>query len=172
MNVPRRFDLWLGGLIFGKRKRMKSSFGMHDTLWAKHYDKNGKLLSKRCLGHNLVVDDGMEYLVDAWQNSVELETAKYHDTGIGVTGEAAGDSGMETATGFTRATGSLTEGDNAKEFKSVGTVSCTATKAVTEWGLFSAVTVGILIARKVFAAISVVNGDSIEFTWECQLSSS
>lgn len=173
MSVLRRFDLWLGGLIFGTiRKGMQSSIGMHDTLWAKHFDKNGKLIEKRCLGHNLVVDDGMEFFVDAWQNSVELETCKYHDTGIGTTGEASGDSAMETPTGFDRGTGDLGEGDNAKEFKSIGTVTCTATKAVTEWGLFSAITNGILIARKVFAAINVVDGDYIEFTWENQLSAS
>jgi len=147
------------------------SIGLEDTLWMKLF-RSGKMIEKRCLGHNLVVDDGMEYIVDAWQNSVELETAKYHDTGIGTTAAAAGDSGMETATGFTRATGTTTEGDNAKEFKSVGTVSCTGTKAVTEWGLFSASTSGVLIARNTFSAVNVISGDEIEFTWECQLSAS
>jgi hypothetical protein len=161
--------------MFGlKRKKncWKSSLTIKDTLMARVFDKNGKLKEQRKLGHNLVVDDGMEYIVDAWQNSVELETMKYHDTGIGTTAASASDSGMETATGFTRGTGTLTEGDNAKEFKSVATVSCTATKAVTEWGIFSASSGGVLGARNTFSAINVVNGDSIEFTWECQLSSS
>jgi len=141
------------------------------NLFARHF-RNGKLIKEIDCGKNLLVDDGMEYIVDAWQNSVELETAKYHDTGIGTTAAAAGNSAMETATGFTRATGTLAEGDNAKEFKSVGTVSCTGTKAITEWGLFSAVTGGILIARNTFSPINVVSGDFVEFTWECQLSAS
>jgi len=157
--------------MFTKKKRKSRNIKIKDTLWAKHF-RDGKLIQKRCLGHNLVVDDGMEFIVDAWQNSVELETMKYHDTGIGTTAAAAGNSAMETATGFDRATGSLTEGDNAKEFKSVGTVSCTATKAITEWGIFSASTSGILGARNTFSAINVVNSDEVEFTWECQLSSS
>jgi len=157
--------------MFIKKKRKSRNIKLKDTLWAKHF-RGGKLIEKRCLGHNLVVDDGLEYIVDAWQNSVELETMKYHDTGTGTTAPAAGDSGMETATGFARATGTLTEGDNAKEFKSVGTVSCTATKAVTEWGIFSAATGGVLGARNTFSAINVVDGDQIEFTWECQLSAS
>lgn len=172
IQLLRRVDRFLGKLIFGLRDRAKNSFTIKDTLWVRHYDKDGNLKEKRCLGHNLVVDDGMEYIVDAWQNSVELETVKYHDTGEGVTGANASDSGMESATGFTRATGSLTEADNAKEFKTVGTVSCTGTKAVTEWGLFSASSGGVLMARNVFSAINVVNTDSIEFTWECQLSAS
>lgn len=171
LEFLKRIDRFLGKLIFGKFLKTKGRFGLKDNLYARHY-RNGKLLEERPLGHNLVVADGKEYIVDAWQNSVELETAKYHDTGIGVTGTAGSDSGMETATGFTRATGSLTEGDNAEEFKSVGTVSCTATKAVTEWGIFSASTGGVLIARNTFSALNVVNGDSIEFTWECQLSAS
>jgi len=175
IKLLKQIDRFLGKLIFGTlRKRTKNSFDLNDTLWAKHYDKNGKLIEKRCLGHNLVVDDGMEHIVDSWQDSTTypLDECKYHDTGIGTTGAAADNPAMETATGFTRATGSLTEGDNAKEFKSVGTVSCTGTKAVTEWGLFSASTNGVLIARNTFSAINVVSGDSIEFTWECQLASS
>lgn len=156
-------------MFFRKKKGRNIKF--KDNLYMRHI-RDGEVIEKKCLGHNLVVDDGMEYVVDAWQNSVELETAKYHDTGEGTTAAAAGDSAMETATGFTRATGTTTEGDNAKEFKSVGTVSCTGTKAITEWGIFSASTSGVLIARNTFSAINVVSGDSIEFTWECQLSAS
>ena len=152
------------------RKKKSRNIKFKDNLYIKHI-RDGVVIAKRKT-KNLLVDDGMEYIVDAWQNSVELETAKYHDTGIGITDAAAGNSAMETATGFTRATGTTIEGDNAKEFKSVGTVSCTATKAVTEWGLFSAITGGVLIARNTFAAINVVNGDSIEFSWENQLSAS
>ena len=51
------------------------SIGLEDTLWMKLF-RSGKMIEKRCLGQNLVVDDGMQYNVEAWQNSVELETAK------------------------------------------------------------------------------------------------
>lgn len=172
LELLRKLDLWLGKVIFGSfRKRMRGKFLVKDNLRMRHF-RNGKVIEERKLGHNLFVDDGMEYVVDAWQNSVELETMKYMDTGEGVTGANATDSGMESATGFTRGTGTVSEGDNAKEVKIVGTVSCTGTKTITEWGLFSAITGGVLGARNTFAAIGVVNGDSIEFTWEGQLSAS
>ena len=169
-DVLKKIDFFLGRLFFGKRKAMASHFGIKDNLSMRHF-RDGKVIGERSLGHNLVVDDGLEYIVDCWQNSVEMETMKYHDTGEGVTGAAAGNSAMESATGFTRATGSTTE-TSAKVFKSVGTVSCTGTKAITEWGIFSASTGGVLGARNTFSAINVVNGDSCEFTWEATLSAS
>lgn len=48
----------------------------------------------------------------------------------------------------------------------VGTVSETATIAVTESGLFNADTNGTMLARQTFTAVNVVSGDSIQFTWK------
>ena len=51
-------------------------------------------------------------------------------------------------------------------YKSVGTITYTTTKAITEHGLFNIVTAGILMDRHTFTAINVVNTDQIEFTYE------
>lgn len=48
----------------------------------------------------------------------------------------------------------------------VGTVSETATIAVTESGVFNADTNGTLLCRQTFTAVNVVNGDSLQFTWK------
>lgn len=48
----------------------------------------------------------------------------------------------------------------------LGTISETATMAITESGVFNANTNGVMIARQVFTAINVVNGDSLQFTWK------
>ena len=48
----------------------------------------------------------------------------------------------------------------------VGTISETATIAVTESGVFNATTNGTLLARQVFTAVNVVTGDSLQFTWK------
>jgi hypothetical protein len=53
----------------------------------------------------------------------------------------------------------------------VGTISYTTTKAITEHGLFSKATGTTLMDRDEFAAVNVVNGDSIEFTYELTLTS-
>lgn len=47
-----------------------------------------------------------------------------------------------------------------------GTVSITATIAVTESGVFNADANGTMLAHQVFSAVNVVNGDSIQFTWK------
>lgn len=48
----------------------------------------------------------------------------------------------------------------------VGTVSETATIAITESGVFNADTNGTLLCRQTFSAVNVVNGDSLQFTWK------
>jgi hypothetical protein len=48
----------------------------------------------------------------------------------------------------------------------VGTISFTATIAVTESGVFNADTSGTLLCRQVFTAVNVVSGDSLQITWK------
>ena len=93
---------------------------------------------------------------------------KFHDSGVGTTAEAAGDTGIETTDGESRATGTQTE-SASNAYRSVGTISYTTTKAITEHGLFNDASAGTLMDRSVFAAINVVNGDSIQFTYTLTL---
>ena len=90
---------------------------------------------------------------------------KYHANGTGVGAEANTDTALGTEV-ETRATGTQLEGATADIYKSVGTVSITATRAITEHGLLNASSAGILMDRSVFSAINVGNGDSIEFTYQ------
>ena len=89
---------------------------------------------------------------------------KYHDSGVGTTAEADGDTAIETTDGEDRVAGTQTEGTSV-QYKSVGTIAYTTTKAITEHGLFNHATDPTLMDRSVFSAINVVNGDSIEFTF-------
>jgi len=89
---------------------------------------------------------------------------KFHDSGVGTTAENVANTDMETTDGESRATGTQTEGTSV-EYKSVGTISYTTTKAITEHGLFNASTGVTLLDRTVFTALNVVNGDSIQFTY-------
>ncbi len=45
-----------------------------------------------------------------------------------------------------------------------GTIASTQSQAVTELGVFDASTSGNLYVRAVFAALNLVNGDSVVFT--------
>lgn len=48
----------------------------------------------------------------------------------------------------------------------LGTVSITATIAVTESGVFNANSAGTMLCRQTFSAVNVVSGDSVQFTWD------
>jgi hypothetical protein len=96
-------------------------------------------------------------------DTTEWGDFKYHDSGVGATGEANGDTAMETTDGESRATGTQVASTNT--YTSVGTISYTTTKAITEHGVFSSAASTTLMDRSVFTAINVVSGDSIEFTY-------
>jgi hypothetical protein len=71
-----------------------------------------------------------------------------------------------TAGGRTVGTESRTTITNTNDnYQVVGTVTAGGTLAITEAGLFDAVTAGNLLIRSVFAAVNVVATDSIAFTF-------
>lgn len=140
------------------------------TGWVEDYG----IVSRR-----VITTAGVNYLVDAWQNSTEMENQKYHGLGTGTTAAAVGDTALETEltteyTGNTRATGSTTEGGGANVFRTVGTNTMdSGTPAVTEHGIFSAASAGTLWDRHVFSAINLVgaSGDALQSTYDMTASS-
>lgn len=116
----------------------------------------------------VVTTAGVNYLVDALQGTVEPENLKYHGMGTGNTAEAVGDTALVTEV-ETRATGTTTEGASANIYRTVGTITATASRAIVEHGVFSASSSGTLLDRSVFSVINLANGDSIQFTYELTL---
>jgi hypothetical protein len=130
------------------------------------------------VSRKVVTDAGVGFIVDAFQNSVELENMKYHALGTGSTAEAAGDTALVTEltteyTGNVRATGTTTEGATANIYKTVATNTLDGTPgaALREHGVFSANAAGVLLDRSVFAAITLSSGDSLQSSYELTLSS-
>lgn len=127
--------------------------------------QNGMKTDYGVLSYRVVTDAFVAFVVDQLQvESALFGDFKFHDAGVGVTAEAAANTIIETTDGEARATGTQTE-SAANAYRSVGTISYTTTKAITEHGLFNDVTAGTLMDRSVFTAINVVNGDSIQFTY-------
>ena len=120
------------------------------------------------LSRRVVTNNGVAFMVDAFQNIVELESMNYHGAGTGTNAEAAADSGLQTESttalnpDSTRATGTQSE-PASNQYRSVGTLTFDATAAVTEHGIFSQAATGggTLLDRSVFSAINVASGDSI-----------
>lgn len=132
------------------------------------------------VSRKVVTDTGVGFVVDAFQNLVELENMKFHALGTGTNNEAAGDSALQTEltteyTGNVRATGTTAE-SAANAFQSVGTNTLdSGTPAITEHGLMSQAATGggVLFDRSKFSAINLVgaNGDALQTTYTVTFSS-
>lgn len=122
----------------------------------------------------VVTTAGVNFIVDAFQNLVELEILKYHGLGTGTNAEAVGDTALQTelTTQYnpdsTRATGSLTEGASANIYRTVGTNTLDASAAVTEHGILSQAATGggTLLDRSVFSVINLASGDALQSTYD------
>lgn len=122
------------------------------------------------LGRRVVTDIGAAYVVDAFQNLVELEAVNYHQSGTNTTAENASDTDLGTATG-SRGTGTQSE-PSSTTYRSTATIAYTSTLAITEHGIFWASSgASTLFDRTVFSAINVINGDSITFQYTLTVNS-
>ena len=160
---------------------LANAFGLltgYATLSAKVRRANGKWIDYGVLSYRVITDTGVGFIVDAWQNSVEMENMKYHGVGTGTTAEAANQTALitESTTALnpdsTRGTGTTTE-SAANAFQTVGTVTFDGSAAITEHGLFSQAATGggVIFDRSLFSAINVASGDSIQFTYTCTFTS-
>lgn len=98
--------------------------------------------------------------------SPRISSFNFHDSGTGTTAAAIGDTVLQTQAGpATRATG-VQSNPSAGQYRTVGTIAYAGTLAITEWGVFNqAAQGGTLWDHRVFGAINVVSGDSIQYTY-------
>jgi hypothetical protein len=119
----------------------------------------------------VVTNNGVAHIVDAHDNTVELENLNFHAIGTGSTAEAAGDSALVTEltteyTGNVRATGTQTQ-PSANIYRSTATNTLdSGTPILREHGLMSQAATGggVLFDRSVFAAITLdgTAGDALQ----------
>jgi hypothetical protein len=153
--------------------RIRAEGRLDAVLIRKHADGRVEHIDLGCLGRRVVTTAGVNYMRDdfaAGAGSADISNFKFHDSGIGNTAEAIGDTALVTPTGDARVTGTQ-DNSVAKTYKSVATISYAVTKAVVEHGLFSASSAGTLWDRTVFSVINVTGGaDSIQFTYTLTIS--
>lgn len=137
----------------------------------------GLVLDYGVLSRRKVTTVGVNFIVDAFQNLVELENLKYHGFGTGTNAESNGDTTLQTeltteyVSNNTRPTGTTTEGASANIYRTVATLSPDSggTLAITEHGIFdqAANSGGTLLDRSVFSAVNLVaSSDSLQITYE------
>lgn len=170
---------WLGWYVFAPLARFFNVATVMGRLEIEVRKSDGRIIRYGTVSYNLVTDAGVAFLVDDWtDNTTDLTTLKYHGCGTGATAEDVGDTALvtESTTALnpdsTRATGTMTQ-PSANIQQSVGTLTFDGSAAVTEHGLFSQAATGggTLWDRSVFSAINVASGDSIQFTYQCTVSS-
>ena len=131
------------------------------------------------VSRRVVTNAGVGFIVDAFQNSVEVENMKFHGIGTGTNAEAAGDTALQTelttqyAPDNTRATGSTTEAA-ANIYQTVGTNTLdSGTPAITEHMILSQAATGggTGLDRSVFSAINLngANGDGLQSDYRLTL---
>ena len=134
-------------------------------LIAERRNANGDMVEYRDLGSGLVTTAGVNLLAADYTNATAtLKLSNYHDSGTGTTAAAIADTAMQTPTGGARVAGTQTNPVSGT-YRTVATISYTSSLAITEWGLFTATSAGTMWDHKVFAAINVSSGDSIQLTY-------
>ena len=160
---------WLGYQMGHAYTRLFGAPVMLGKLSAVLIRADGSTVNYGVLGYRVVTTAFVNFVVDMLQvDTTEIGDFKYHDSGVGTTAENITDTAIETTDGESRATGTQTE-SAVNAYRSVGTIAYTTTKAITEHGLFNDPTAGTLMDRTVFAAVNVVSGDSIAYTYTITL---
>lgn len=134
---------------------------------------DGSILDYGVASLRVVTTAGAGFIVDAFQNLVEMENMKFHGIGTGTNAEAVGDTALQTelTTQYnpdsTRASGSTTE-NGSTVYRTVGTNTVDSAVAITEHGIFTQAATGggTLLDRSVFSAINLANGDSLQSTYD------
>jgi hypothetical protein len=152
--------------------------GYYGSLYLRVLRKDGDVESLGLASLRLVTNNGVGFIVDAFQNLTELENMKFHGIGTGTNAEAAGDSALQTElttqyiVNSTRATGTTTE--NASNiYETVATNEVDAAVAITEHGILSQAATGggTLLDRSVFSAVNLASGDRLESTYRLTINS-
>jgi hypothetical protein len=140
------------------------------------FDAGGGYLYTELVPHAIVKDygvisrksvttAGITLLANAFLNTFETELFNFHASGTGGTAENITDTLLVTEV-ETRVAGTQSN-PSAGVYRTVATISYTATRTITEHGIFSVITTNTvsLLDRSLFTGIPVISGDSIQFTY-------
>lgn len=113
----------------------------------------------------MLVNRGKEIIVDRILGSGT--EPKYSAIGTGTTAAAAADTALqsEVESRVNGTSSKQTTTTTSDTYRVVATHSITATRAITEAGLLDAASTGNLFVRAVFSAINLINGDSLQLTF-------
>ena len=156
-----------------KMKKIVESMKLRGRLRivAKHAD--GTVFGVRDIA-NLITFAGYAEVAQLIGYNLSGTVFRYIGSGTGASAATTGDTDLGTQVGDkqTATVTNTTTNETNDTVHFVATQAYTGTSAITEAGLFnnSTAATGDMLARQVFSALNVVNGDSIEFTWDIIIS--
>jgi hypothetical protein len=161
--------------MMARALRLSNFYG---SLYLTHIKSDGDILELGLASMRVVTTAGVNFIVDAFQNTTELENLKYHGIGTGSNTEASSETALvtESTTALnpdsTRATGSTTEGASANIYRTVGTLTADASIAAIEHGIFSQAATGggTMLDRSQFSTVNLASGDSLQSTYDLTFS--
>lgn len=152
----------------------------HGHLWLSVFRGDGSVDDLGLASCAVVTDAGVGYIVDAFQNLVEMENMKYHGLGTGGTAESAGQTALVTelttqySVANTRPTGTLGEkSGDSKTYETTATITVSATVAATEHAVFSQAATGggVMLDRTLFSVVNLASAESLAATYQLTLAS-
>jgi len=184
ITVERDGKLWTpGGLLragssklygFAHGHRGPHALFFKSKLYARHFRMGGLHDDRGLVAENLVTDVFAEDIVDNLIAEVAaFGDYRFHISGTNTAGENVADT-EATITGATPSPVSGTQVENtSKVYRSVATIPYVSTLAIEAHGLINNSTKAgsILMDHSQFTVINVVNGDSIEFTYDLTVNS-
>lgn len=145
----------------------QENLAMKGELTIDRYDITGQLVEKRKIP-NLVVTAGKALMISRLLGTTD-GVMTHMGVGTGVTSPVVGNTALETALGARIALTSATQTSNSVTY--VGTFGAgVSTGAITETGIFNALTSGTMLCRTVFPVVNKAAGDSIVITWNVTIS--
>ena len=112
----------------------------------------------------VLTQDGEEWIVDL----IAAVTTVRGTWGTGVAEAAKTDEDMGSESGESRVECTITQ-PLADKVQYVWQITATDVRAITEAGIFSAATEGVLYFHASFSAINLASGDKIEFTLQDEI---
>ncbi|PKN97750.1 MAG: hypothetical protein CVU43_17005 [Chloroflexi bacterium HGW-Chloroflexi-5] len=113
-----------------------------------------------------VVDTGLAKITDLLA-AVTIVCPGWVGWGTGTTAPVVGNTGLETPSAEARTVGTKTQQTTtttSDTYQVVALITAASAQAITEVGVFDALTSGNLFLRATFSAINVSIGDTITFT--------
>lgn len=147
----------------------------YGALYLRRLHPDGTTTNLGLASLRVITTTGVNYITDAFQNLVELESMNFHGFGTGGAAEAVGNTALTTelttqyVSDNVRPTGTQSEAA-ANIYRTVATLDPDADVAITEHGIFSQAATGggVMIDRTLFAVVNLTGatGDALQATYD------